>query len=231
MVTTRNVGSHQFNFVGVVEPALDDTGRIVEYMHTLHSKVRPNRYAGGPFCRFRLNGAPTRSGVYAITAADDLQYIGECEDLAARFGSSGYGAISARNCHSDGQATNCKVNSLVLSAAKSGQVVGIWFFETANRKTVEAELLALLDPPWNGATPRTLTVNVVPKTRKSMTAAPTADDFRSALEKEFANAVAARQPKVRIRAGDLHHKVGGYPGGNHRMPVCCEVMRVATGPA
>src|SRR5436309_3280109 len=76
MVTTRNVGSHQFNFVGVVEPALDDTGRIVEYMHTLHSKVRPNRYAGGPFCRFRLNGAPTRSGVYAITAADDLQYIG-----------------------------------------------------------------------------------------------------------------------------------------------------------
>ena len=27
-----------------------------------------------------------------------------------------------------------------------------------------------------------------------------------------------------MRSGDLHKRVGGYPGSNHRMPVCCEVM-------
>lgn len=232
MTTPRDFGGHRFNFFGVIKPALDGVGGIAEYTHALPSEVRPNRYARGPFCRFKVNvsvnGAPTGSGVYAITAADELKYIGECEDLMARFGANGYGAIAARNCYSDGQATNCKVNSLVLSVAKSGQVIGVWFLETAKRKAVEAELLAVLDPPWNGAKPRRQAVDVVaPRTIKSKSAAPTADDFRSALKQEFAKAVAAGQPKVLIRAGDLHHKVGGYPGGNHRMPACCQIMKAA----
>ena len=29
----------------------------------------------------------------------------------------------------------------------------------------------------------------------------------------------------RSRAGDLHRKLGGYPGAGHRMPVCCRVMQ------
>jgi 5-methylcytosine-specific restriction protein A len=29
---------------------------------------------------------------------------------------------------------------------------------------------------------------------------------------------------VDVNSGDLHRQVGGYPGRNHRMPVCCEVM-------
>ncbi len=42
------------------------------------------------------------------------------------------------------------------------------------------------------------------------------EELRDATEKGF--------PYIDIRAGDLHRKVGGYPG-NHRMPVCCSVMR------
>lgn len=32
-----------------------------------------------------------------------------------------------------------------------------------------------------------------------------------------------------VNAGELHRRVGGYPGSNHRMPVSCEVMRSAMG--
>ena len=36
---------------------------------------------------------------------------------------------------------------------------------------------------------------------------------------------------VAVKAGDLHKQVGGYPEpkGNHRMPICCEVMRKEMG--
>ena len=27
-----------------------------------------------------------------------------------------------------------------------------------------------------------------------------------------------------VKAGDLHRRVGGYPGRDHRMPTCCDVM-------
>lgn len=29
---------------------------------------------------------------------------------------------------------------------------------------------------------------------------------------------------VEVNSGSLHRKVGGYPGQDHRMPICCEVM-------
>lgn len=30
--------------------------------------------------------------------------------------------------------------------------------------------------------------------------------------------------EITIRAGDLHKALGGYPGPNHRMPICCSAM-------
>jgi 5-methylcytosine-specific restriction protein A len=29
---------------------------------------------------------------------------------------------------------------------------------------------------------------------------------------------------IEINAGELHRVVGGYPGPNHRMPMCCHAM-------
>ena len=52
----------------------------------------------------------------------------------------------------------------------------------------------------------------------------TPDAFHTQLAKEFAKATAAGRNHVDVRSGDLHRKVGGYPGHNHRMPVCCSVM-------
>ena len=50
-------------------------------------------------------------------------------------------------------------------------------------------------------------------------------DFETALEKQlnFARSQ-GREFKV-INSGDLHRSVGGYPGPDNRMPICCSVMR------
>jgi len=37
-------------------------------------------------------------------------------------------------------------------------------------------------------------------------------------------------PYIDVKSGDLHSAVGSYPGVNHRMPVCCGVMRSAMKP-
>ena len=52
----------------------------------------------------------------------------------------------------------------------------------------------------------------------------TADDFRAELAGLFEGAAKAGRGTIVVRAGDLRRAVGGYPGTNHRMPVCCNVM-------
>lgn len=59
---------------------------------------------------------------------------------------------------------------------------------------------------------------------------PTADDFRVEMYRMMNEAMHEGRETAEINAGDLHRRVGGYPGRNHRMPVCCEVMRGALAP-
>lgn len=54
---------------------------------------------------------------------------------------------------------------------------------------------------------------------------PTAQDFQNELDCIFASAQQQGKPYVDVKSGDLHRRIGGYPGHNHRMPVCCEVMK------
>ena len=54
---------------------------------------------------------------------------------------------------------------------------------------------------------------------------PTANDFRRALNQILSNARQKGLEYIVVNAGELHRLVGGYPGSNHRMPVCCSVMR------
>ena len=56
---------------------------------------------------------------------------------------------------------------------------------------------------------------------------PNTDDFRNELHRMMYEAVKAGRPTVEISAGELHRRVGDYPGPNHRMPVCCMGMRDA----
>ena len=62
------------------------------------------------------------------------------------------------------------------------------------------------------------------KTNEEESVMPSSDDFRQALAQQFS---AAQDDSIVITSGELHRAVGGYPSKNHRMPVCCSVMRNA----
>jgi len=53
---------------------------------------------------------------------------------------------------------------------------------------------------------------------------PSADDFRAELDAQISRATRQGRPQVEINAGELHRKIGSYPG-DHRMPICCAIMR------
>jgi hypothetical protein len=59
---------------------------------------------------------------------------------------------------------------------------------------------------------------------------PNSAEFRSRLESISRAATAEGQKCLDVNAGELHRAVGGYPGKNHRMPVCCSVMKQEIGP-
>ena len=50
-------------------------------------------------------------------------------------------------------------------------------------------------------------------------------DFQIALNEIFESNSQQGKPYVSVNSGFLHRELGGYPSRNHRMPVCCEVMR------
>jgi len=142
-------GGYDFEFVEHIRPKLNEKGKVLEYKYDLPDGINPNRYAVGPFCEFGLLYALEGPGVYIITVDNEPAYLGECKNLSDRFGPKGYGYIYARNCHHDGQSTNCKVNSLVLKNYRKNKTISLWFYPTPNRKTLESQLIQTIRPQWN----------------------------------------------------------------------------------
>jgi len=62
------------------------------------------------------------------------------------------------------------------------------------------------------------------------TSTPSTSDFEMALQSLLTTAQEEGKPYLDVISGDLHRTVGGYPGAQHRMPSCCEVMRNAMKP-
>lgn len=54
---------------------------------------------------------------------------------------------------------------------------------------------------------------------------PIMEVFKITLNEIFSISRTLRLSGVVIKAGYLHNLVGGYPGSNHRMPMCCQAMR------
>jgi 5-methylcytosine-specific restriction protein A len=50
-------------------------------------------------------------------------------------------------------------------------------------------------------------------------------DFHTVLREIFFSKEKQGLSKIAVNSGDLHRRVGGYPGKNHRMPTCCSAMR------
>ncbi len=53
----------------------------------------------------------------------------------------------------------------------------------------------------------------------------TEDDFLPPIRRLMREAQEASRPFVDIKSGDVHKDAGDYPGPDHRMPVCCRVMK------
>jgi 5-methylcytosine-specific restriction protein A len=53
----------------------------------------------------------------------------------------------------------------------------------------------------------------------------TREKFEEMIDELFLDARNKGLEFKTIKAGDLHEKVGNYPGSDNRMPTCCEVMR------
>jgi hypothetical protein len=149
---SMNIGGHAFQFICDIEPLRATDGVIQQFMpqhrYAKASAVPMNRYGAGPFCKFKIPSGYRTSGVYALTVADTVRYIGECADFSSRF-NNGYGNISPKNCYKGGQETNCRLNNLVYVAVVSGELISLWFFATPDYKAVEAHLRATLRPTWN----------------------------------------------------------------------------------
>lgn len=109
-----------------------------------------NRYDGGPFCKFNVPKNMPFQGVYLLTVSGAVRYVGECENVSQRFGPQGYGSIQPRNCFVGGQATNCKINNLILQNCRLARDVELWFHKTDDRKRTEAHLIQEISPEWIG---------------------------------------------------------------------------------
>jgi len=147
-----NIGGHEFQRVGEIEPEREPDGSVHTVMpqgryHNRNGTLL-NKYGAGPFCKFKIPNRYQVSGVYAVAISDHVRYIGECANLSSRF-NAGYGNISPKNCFKGGQETNCRLNNLFYRAVTSGDLITLWFFPTANYKAMESTLRASLRPAWN----------------------------------------------------------------------------------
>lgn len=146
----------EFRRVSELLPRRDAEGVIVEdYPHrrfrnpdgrALHAEGR------GPFCRLQAPGAPAEPGVYVLGLGTAPLYVGECGDLAARFGPGGYGAIKPVSCYQGGHSTLCRINHLILGEAREGRRLGLWFHhepDEGRRHDLRQRIVKDRNPPWN----------------------------------------------------------------------------------
>lgn len=56
------------------------------------------------------------------------------------------------------------------------------------------------------------------------------NEFRDTLQSLLETAEGLGFVAVEVNSGNLHRKVGGYPGQDHRMPTGCDAMYSAMGP-
>jgi 5-methylcytosine-specific restriction protein A len=59
---------------------------------------------------------------------------------------------------------------------------------------------------------------------------PSEQEFRDELHAQLRRAHERAAPHYELNAGELHRTVGGYPGENHQIELCCHVMRAEMGP-
>ena len=150
---TLSLGGHTFRWAGAVEPVREPSGAIREHMpqgqYANARRLDLNPHGHGPFCGFSVPDLPSDPGVYAVSVAKRVVYVGRSVDLRRQWGSNGFGHISPANCFTGGRPTNCKVNHRILMEARARRAIDLWIHETSNADPVRSQLIRCLNPAWN----------------------------------------------------------------------------------
>lgn len=100
---TLTLGGQSFRHVARISPEAGPDGKPLEDVprrrYYAAASTPLNRHGKGPFCRFSVAGLPAAPGVYALTVAQQLAYVGiATKSLRERWGPRGYAEIQPRNC-------------------------------------------------------------------------------------------------------------------------------------
>lgn len=177
--------------------------------------------------------------LYAFVSNGSLAYIGKTtqpiKDRLQRYKTPAKNSLK-------GGSTNIKNNKNIRAKLSEGAAVEIHiYFAKENNllggfsvnmaAALEDGLISELRPPWNGrSAPQKIESFVVAEPPKlqppeKFPGRLSAEEFRGILKNKLKEAEVLGLGHIDIVSGALHREIGGYPGRNHAMPVCCSVMR------
>jgi hypothetical protein len=117
--------------------------------NNLDYKMYLNKYGDRKFCIFKINQFLNEKGIYCYVIGDKIKYLGRSrKTFKKRFNE--YGKITAYNCLIDGQATNCRINSIINTL--ENVFVGIHkMSENSNEdiEEMEKKILKNMTFEWN----------------------------------------------------------------------------------
>lgn len=180
--------------------------------------------------------------LYAFVVDEQLMYVGKTtQTLRKRM--AGYrkpGGTQSTNINNHRNIRDCLANGRqveVYALPDNGlSFHGPFHLDVA--AGLEDSLIRDLSPPWNRLTskplppiPQSRSAKIMSINRTDSVSRPRretySDEFRDELSTILADGGRNGHSFIEISAGDLHRRVGGYPAPNHRMPICCDVMRAA----
>jgi len=110
-----------------------------------------NEYGDDTYCDFSVAESLKAKGLYLFTVGDEIRYLGRTHEPFEKRINQGYGHLSPKNCYRDGQATNCRLNSLI---AKHWAQIACYVCPLENDNEIdslERALIRQLQPEWNVA--------------------------------------------------------------------------------
>lgn len=72
-----------------------------------------NKYGDLKYCEFSVRENLFERGIYMFSHDGKVKYVGRCTDSFEKRINYGYGKIYPKKCFIDGQATNCRLNSII----------------------------------------------------------------------------------------------------------------------
>ena len=117
----------------------DADGQVLQHSPLADMAAVEQRYppwALGPFGRVEPErDLPELPGVYALVEHGVVRYVGSSLNLARTFdGRNGLGHISRRDCQTPRHEERCRLNRLVVAAAKAGKVIDVYVMTTQTTK-------------------------------------------------------------------------------------------------